>query len=113
MLMPITSSQRRRNIADRRLQFECLEERSLLSTVVALTDDARLLKFDASSPGQILTATPITGLQAGESLLGIDVRPATAQLYGLGSAQRLYVIDPNSGVATLKATLAADPTDAT
>ncbi|MEO7924306.1 MAG: DUF4394 domain-containing protein [Chitinophagaceae bacterium] len=43
---------------------------------------------------------PITGLQPGESVLGIDFRPATNQLYALGSTSRLYKIDLGTGVAT-------------
>jgi hypothetical protein len=32
--------------------------------------------------------------------LGIDVRPATRQLYALGSTSRLYTLNPSTGVAT-------------
>ena len=41
----------------------------------------------------------ITGLQPGESVLAIDVRPATGQLYALGSTSRLYIIDVVTGAA--------------
>src|SRR5262245_44803582 len=87
-----------------------LEDRTVPSTVMALTTSNRLLTFDSATPGHILSARPITGLASGESLLGIDVRPATGELYGLGT-NRLYVIDPNTGAATLKAVLAPDPAD--
>jgi hypothetical protein len=43
---------------------------------------------------------PITGLQAGEGILGIDLRPSTGQLYALGSTSRLYTINPATGAAT-------------
>jgi hypothetical protein len=55
----------------------------------------------------------ITGLQAGETLLGMDFRPATGRLHALGSTARIYVIDENTGVATVSATLTADPADTT
>jgi hypothetical protein len=42
----------------------------------------------------------ITGLQPNERILGIDFRPATGELYGLGSSSRLYVIDTFSAEAT-------------
>ena len=42
----------------------------------------------------------ITGLQRNERILGIDFRPATGQLYGLGSSSRLYLIDKNTAAAT-------------
>jgi Domain of unknown function (DUF4394) len=43
----------------------------------------------------------ITGLQASENILGIDMRPATGQLYALGSSSRLYAINMSSGAATM------------
>ncbi len=59
-----------------------------------------LVRFNTATPGTITSSTPITGLQAGENVLGIDFRPATGQLYALGSTSRLYIINPNSGAAT-------------
>src|SRR4030095_15839230 len=37
--------------------------------------------------------------QGGENVLGIDFRPATGELYGLGSTSRLYRIDIANGAA--------------
>ncbi|MBI1918453.1 MAG: DUF4394 domain-containing protein, partial [Planctomycetes bacterium] len=59
-----------------------------------------LLRFSAAAPGTILGTTPITGLVGGETIAGIDFRPATGQLYGLSSQSRLYVINPFTGAAT-------------
>jgi hypothetical protein len=69
--------------------------------VVALNTGDELLTFDSDVPGQILGRQVVTGLTAGETLVAIDFRPATEQLYGLGSAGRLYTIVPATGVATL------------
>jgi hypothetical protein len=55
--------------------------------------------FDSATP-LTQTQVPITGLQAGETVLGIDLRPATGQLYALGSTSRLYTINPATGAAT-------------
>ncbi len=41
----------------------------------------------------------ITGLQPAEDALAIDLRPATGQIYLLGSSSRLYVLNPATGVA--------------
>ena len=68
-------------------------------TVWGVTSTGDLISFDSATPGTITTVA-ITGLQGGETLLGIDQRPATGQLYGLGSTSRLYVINPTTGVAT-------------
>jgi hypothetical protein len=43
----------------------------------------------------------------------MDFRPASGQLYALGSTARIYLIDENTGVATVSSTLAADPADTT
>ncbi len=68
--------------------------------MVALTNDNRLLFFDHTTPGTIIRTAVVTGLQTGETLFGIDFRPATGQLYALGSTSRLYQLDVNSGAAT-------------
>lgn len=70
------------------------------STIFAITTANSLLRFDSGAPGTILSTIAVSGLQVGENLLGIDFRPASGQLYGLGSTSRLYTIDLTSGVAT-------------
>ena len=62
-----------------------------------------LLIFNLSAPGFAVTK-PITGLQGGETILGIDMRPATGQLYALGSTSRLYTINMSNGVAAVVGT---------
>jgi hypothetical protein len=82
----------------------------------ALTTAGRLVTFDRASPTLGNNAFTISGLQAGETLLGIDIRPGGAtpgQLYGLGSTGRLYTINTSTGAATLASTLVADATDTT
>ena len=70
------------------------------ATIVGLTTSNQLITFDSATPGTASLPVAITGLQAGESVLGIDFRPATGALYGLGSTSRLYQINPATGVAT-------------
>ncbi|TAL16579.1 MAG: DUF4394 domain-containing protein, partial [Frankiales bacterium] len=65
-----------------------------------LTTDNRLISFRAQTPGSTVSDVAITGLQAGEDVVGIDIRPATGALYAVGSTSRLYVLDPTTGVAT-------------
>ncbi len=55
--------------------------------------------FNFNTPGTPV-AKPITGLQTGENVLGIDMRPATGQLLALGSSSRLYTINMATGAAT-------------
>ena len=68
---------------------------------VAVTVSNKLLKFNAGRPDRILTTLNITGLQAGETLLGIDYRVAKEQLYALGSSGRLYIINEDTAVASV------------
>lgn len=58
-----------------------------------------LFNFDSDDPTNIFSAIAITGLAAGDVIEGIDYRPATGQLYGVGTT-RLYTLDPASGLAT-------------
>lgn len=70
------------------------------TTVVALTTDNRILTFDHLAPGVTFSNNAVTGLDAGESLLGIDLRPATGQIFALSSASRVYVVNPMTGAAS-------------
>jgi Domain of unknown function (DUF4394) len=63
------------------------------------TNGTSLTRFDSSTLG-VTTTVPVTGLQAGETLVGIDVRPANQVLYGVGSTSRVYTINPVTGAAT-------------
>ena len=81
--------------------------------VVALTTSNRLVSFDRATPGAIRTNVLVTGLQSGENLVGIDVRPADGMLYGVGSTGRLYTLDAATGAATNKSRLVADAADTT
>jgi hypothetical protein len=58
----------------------------------------------ANDPAGLFTVS-VTGVAAGESLVGIDFRPQTGQLYGLGinataETGTLYLLDPQTGAAT-------------
>jgi hypothetical protein len=66
----------------------------------ALSSTGQIVTFDTNAPGTLTSAVAITGLQAGETALGLDLRPATGQLYLLGSSSRVYVVNPVTGVAT-------------
>ena len=71
------------------------------ATIYGVTSSNQLVRFGATSPGNVTTVGAITGLQSGENVLGIDFRPATGQLYALGSNSRIYTINKKTGAATL------------
>ena len=62
-----------------------------------------LTYFNVASPAAV-TSVPVTGLPGFVTLRGIDFRPATGELYGVGtdsvSNVYLFTIDPLTGVAT-------------
>ena len=59
----------------------------------------RLVLFSSDDPGDV-AVVKVKGLQHGEEILGLDMRPATGQLYALGSSSRIYTIDYIAGTAT-------------
>ena len=74
-----------------------------------LTDDNRIIKYNAKTAEAPTSTTTITGLQPTEKLLSIDFRPATGQLYALGNTSRIYTINLNSGAATAVGTTSFTP----
>ncbi|NJN62537.1 MAG: DUF4394 domain-containing protein [Coleofasciculaceae cyanobacterium RL_1_1] len=64
---------------------------SIDTQAFALTDGNTLISFNLDRP-DVVTETPLTGLDG--TLLGIDVRPATGELYGITTAGRIYTIEP-------------------
>lgn len=71
----------------------------LTAQFVGLTKDNSLAFFNDNNLSRV-TTIDVTGLQYGETLLGIDFRPNTGELFGLGSSNRLYTIDVTTGNAT-------------
>ena len=68
-----------------------------------VTEGNRLVTFNSDSPGAIRSSRPIRGQRRGEAILGIDLRPSNGRLYAVGTASRLYTIDPRSGRARVVA----------
>ncbi len=81
----------------------CLSLSAPAATLYLTTAAGQLLRVETTAPGTAVRSVPITGLQAGETLLGIDVRPATGQLMAIGSTNRLYRLDTATGAATVVA----------
>ena len=96
-----------------RLALLCLTTLSFASSASAEliygiendTSVVNLVTWDSASP-ETVNGGAISGLAAGEAILGIDFRPLTGQLYALaksstvGDNGRLYTIDPVTRVAT-------------
>jgi hypothetical protein len=68
--------------------------------MVAVTANGQLVRFNGATPGTVASTTAISGMQAGETVVGADFRPANGRLYAVGSTGRIYTVDPMTGAAT-------------
>ena len=65
-------------------------------TVVAVTDAAELIRFNAGQPQRILQRAPLRGLEPGDRLIGIDYRVARGVLYAVSASGRVYTLDADT-----------------
>lgn len=65
-------------------------------SILAVTADHRLIRFNAGQPQRLLASVALRGLQPGEQVLGIDFRVARNQLYLMGSSGQLYRVKVDS-----------------
>jgi hypothetical protein len=78
---------------------------------IVLTALGKVASFNRATPGTTVGSVSVSGLANGETLIGIDLRPADGLLYALSNQGRIYTVEPSTGAATPKSTLAADPAD--
>ena len=74
-----------------------------------ITGGTNLVTIDSALPASA-TSVPITGLQPGEGIRGLDTRPRDGEIYALTDQQRLYRIDltnPAAPQAVLAVTLSS------
>lgn len=75
--------------------------------IVGITQDDKIFTMaNASAPGTVTTPIAITGMTAGQTVAGVDYRPATGELYALGynastTEAQLYTINATTGAATV------------
>src|SRR5262245_11545992 len=86
--------------------------------ILGLTNANGLISFDSATPGTVTSIGTVTGLTAGDLLVGIDRRPMNGLLYAVGvnpvfGTGRIYTLNQATAAATLVSTLAADPVDTT
>jgi hypothetical protein len=78
--------------------------------IAGLTADQRLVQFRECNPGRTKSSGVVSGLIGDTSLIGIDYRVQNGKLYGVGNAGGVYIIDPQTAVATLDSQLTFVPT---
>ena len=72
---------------------------SAAEVLAGVSANGRLVLFSSDNPRDV-AVVKVKGLQRQEKILGLDVRPATGQLYALGSSSRIYTVDFLTGMAT-------------
>lgn len=72
---------------------------SSASTIYGLGSGGFLFTFDSASPGTATAPVAVTGL-GGSTLVGIDIRPADGRLYGVGTGNKVFTINPITGAAS-------------
>ena len=65
----------------------------------ATNDQNLLLQFNERNPERVRDIQTIRGLPDGTTLRGIDFRPATGDLYGVGSDNIVYRVNIQTGIA--------------
>ena len=70
--------------------------------VVGLTSDGRLIEFRSNQPKNASSIAAIWGLSGDTRLVGIDYRPATGELIGLGDKGGVYAVSDFNAQAVKK-----------
>jgi len=66
--------------------------------IFALDGAGNLVTFGSQNPGSV-RRTALSGLQAGETLVGLDFRPNNGALIAVGSSSRIYRVDTLTAAA--------------
>ncbi|HLL18477.1 MAG TPA: DUF4394 domain-containing protein, partial [Rubrivivax sp.] len=74
--------------------------------LVGLTSANQIARFDSASP-MSSTAVSVSGLAAGDRLIGIDSRPSNGQIYGISLSNQIYTVNEFTGAASFVAALSS------
>ena len=74
---------------------------------IVVTESGQVASFNRATPGTQVGTRAIFGMLPGDTVAGIDFRPANGLLYALGSRGAIYTLDVATGRATLRSTLKA------
>jgi hypothetical protein len=100
MTFPIQSRTARAKLVALAAALACVAPLAQAEALIGLTSTNALVVFDTAAPLNGSAPITITGLLGvNETVLGIDRRPATGALFGLGSSGRLYSLNTVTGAA--------------
>ncbi|MFF4232370.1 DUF4394 domain-containing protein [Streptomyces sp. NPDC001820] len=69
-------------------------------SVIGLTNDQQLVRFDVKDPSKVWPLGPVGGLTGDTELVGIDFRVQNARLYGVGNRGGIYTLNTSNAQAT-------------
>ena len=75
-------------------------------TLVGLTSANQLAMIDTANIAAS-TTTAITGLAAGDRLVGIDLRPSNGKIYGISLSNNVYTVSEATGAVSFVAALSS------
>lgn len=86
---------------------------TITGNLLLLTDNNELASIDVDKSDKLVSKESIKGLKTGDSLVGLDYRPADGKLYAIGYLGNIYTIDTTTTTAEFKKALKANLADAT
>lgn len=78
----------------------CTSKSAQAELVYGVTESNTLVSWDSADSTNLLSGGAISGLQQNERIIGIDFRPATGELYALGSFNQLYTLNTASNAVS-------------
>lgn len=75
-------------------------------TLVGITSSNEIARIDTANIAGA-TRTAITGLDAGDRFVGIDLRPANNTIYGITQSSKIYTVDEFTGATSFIAALSS------
>lgn len=69
---------------------------SQAALVYGLSTRNQLVTFDSATPDTLMSAGFLRGMEVNEAIINIDMRPATGEIFALGSFGNLYKVNTNT-----------------
>jgi hypothetical protein len=84
-----------------------------IGDTVALTSTGRVVTFNRTPSSALTSNLAVRGLAAGETIIGMDLRPSSSTIFAVTNQGAVYKLDPATGQATAPVTLRANATTPT
>ena len=92
------------------LVLSCHANVNAQEQLLGLDNNNNIIQFSSNTPNAGI-ALPVSNLEAGENLVGIDFRSGSGELYAVGTLNNVYTFDPFTLDATLVGNFADEIND--